>query len=222
VLVAVLVAVLAVWKWWNAVDLKEFYSGKRIIVTGSSRGLGREMAIQLAQLGARLVVTARSDALLSETVKECHHHTPDVHMVVADIGSEVDCVRLVDEAVELLGGVDVLILNAAYTPEPEWFSSDNDVTRKFLNAFRVNVMQAVYLTQAALPHLTASQGSIIAISSGAAIAGIPKLTPYGTSKHALQGFFKTLHQEFVMTAVPVSISIIPLPYILHSSTIHPN
>ena len=50
-------------------------------------------------------------------------------MVVADIGSEVDCVRLVDEAVELLGGVDVLILNAAYTPEPEWFSSDNDVVK---------------------------------------------------------------------------------------------
>ena len=74
-------------------------------------------------------MSARSEGLLSETVSECHHHTPDVHMVVADVGSEEDCVRLVDKAVELLGGVDVLILNAAYAPEPEWFSSDKNVVK---------------------------------------------------------------------------------------------
>ena len=54
-------------------------------------------------------------------------------MVVADVGSEEDCVRLVNEAVELLGGVDVLILNAAYAPDLEWFSSDNDVM-KYIHA----------------------------------------------------------------------------------------
>ena len=76
------------------------------------------------------MVSARSERPLSEAVTECRRHTPDVHMVIADVGSEEDCVRLVDEAVELLGGVDVLILNAAYAPELEWFSSDNDVSTR--------------------------------------------------------------------------------------------
>lgn len=77
----------------------------------------------------RLVISARNENLLSEAILECQQYTQDVHMVVGDVGKEEDCVRLVHTAVEQLGGVDILILNAAYTPELEWFTSDRDIVR---------------------------------------------------------------------------------------------
>ena len=72
-------------------------------------------------------MSARRENKLAETVRECQRYTPDVHMVVGDMGKEADCERMVETAVDRLGGVDILILNAAYTPPPEWFFTDENV-----------------------------------------------------------------------------------------------
>ena len=60
-------------------------------------------------------------------VTECQRSTVDVYKVVADVAKEEDCVRLVTTAVEKLGGLDILILNAAHVPELQWFSSDSNM-----------------------------------------------------------------------------------------------
>lgn len=67
----------------------------------------------------RLVIAARTSAKLEETVSLCHTH---VYSVIADVGKEQDCKNIIDVAVEKLGGVDILILNAAYSYPPNWFS----------------------------------------------------------------------------------------------------
>ena len=77
----------------------------------------------------RLVISARSEDLLTETLNECLTFAPDVYKVIGDVGLAEDCAGLVDTAVEVLGGLDVLVINAAYTPDLQWFSSDRDVVR---------------------------------------------------------------------------------------------
>ena len=78
----------------------------------------------------RLVISARSGNELSETVTECQRLTPDVYKVVGDMGKEEDCENLVHTAVEQLGGIDILIVNAAYAPETAWFPTQEDMVRK--------------------------------------------------------------------------------------------
>ena len=202
---------------WNSiigVDLPEFYKGKRVILTGASRGIGKSLAVQLAKLGARLVIAARSADKLQETAQDCRKYTEDVHAVVADVSQEADCRTIVDTAVQKFGGVDVLILNAALSPTPKWFRDYIKPGEIFGEVFGTNLLQSVHLVHLSLPYLNASQGYIVPVSSGSGIAGIPKVAAYSTSKHALHGFFKVLHQEFVMTNTPISITIMPLPYVL--------
>ncbi|KAL5463943.1 hypothetical protein EMCRGX_G032895 [Ephydatia muelleri] len=181
---------------WNSiigVDLPEFYKGKRVILTGASRGIGKSLAVQLAKLGARLVIAARNADKLQETAQDCRKYTEDVHAVVADVSQEADCRTIVDTAVQ-----------KDYQKPGESFSE----------VFGTNLLQSVHLVHLSLPYLNASQGHIVPVSSGSGIAGIPKVAAYSTSKHALHGFFKVLHQEFVMTNTPISITIMPLPYVL--------
>lgn len=70
----------------------------------------------------RLVIAARTVEKLADTQSECLKNTPHVHIVRADVSKEEDCRAIVDKAVEQFGGVDILILNAAYSPNPRWFS----------------------------------------------------------------------------------------------------
>lgn len=70
----------------------------------------------------RLVIAARTVQKLADTQSECLKNTPHVHTVRADVSKEEDCRAIVDKAVEEFGGVDILILNAAYSPNPQWFS----------------------------------------------------------------------------------------------------
>lgn len=213
-LVALALAIVFNWNSIVGVNLPEFYKGKRVILTGASRGIGKSLAVQLAKFGAKLVIAARTADKLQETAQDCLRYTEDVHAVVADVSQEADCRAIVDTAVQKFGGVDILILNAAISPTPKWFSEHQKPGGFFLDVFGTNVLQSVYLVHFSLPYLNASRGHIVPVSSGSGIAGIPKVSSYSTSKHALHGFFKTLSQEFVMTNTPISITIMPLPYVL--------
>ena len=73
-------------------------------------------------LQSRLVIAARTADKLAETKRECERYTSDVHTVIADVSKEDDCREIVNKAMEELGGVDVLILNAAVTPNPHFFT----------------------------------------------------------------------------------------------------
>lgn len=210
----IVAAVAVAWQWNSAVDIEEFYKGKVVIVTGCSRGIGKSLAIRLAQLNAKLVIAARTTDKLLATQQECLKFTADVLAVTADVSKEEDCKAIIDAAVREFGGVDVLILNAAITPEPRWFIELQDPAEEFAHTYSVNLLQSVRLVQLALPHLNASRGIIVPVSSGSGIVSIPKVSPYATSKHALHGFFKSLRQELILSDTPVSISIMPLPYVL--------
>lgn len=74
----------------------------------------------------RLVISARSESRLKETQRLCLEHTEFVEIVVGDVSKDGVCKEMVDRAVKKFGGVDVLILNAAFSPSPEWFADMED------------------------------------------------------------------------------------------------
>lgn len=74
----------------------------------------------------RIVIVARTADKLANTKTECEQYTTDVHTVIADVSKENDCREIVNKAVEEFGGIDILILNAVYSPKPQFFTDSKE------------------------------------------------------------------------------------------------
>ncbi|XP_025141177.2 11-beta-hydroxysteroid dehydrogenase 1 isoform X2 [Bubalus kerabau] len=153
----------------------EMLRGKRVIVTGASKGIGREMAYHLARMGAHVVVTARSEESLKKVVSRCLElGAASAHYVAGTMENMTFAEQFVAKAGELVGGLDMLILNHIHYTPLGVFSNDIHVLRRSLE---VNLLSYVVLSTAALPMLKQTNGSIVVVSSIAdtamkAVAGI--------------------------------------------------
>lgn len=183
----------------------EMLQGKKVIVTGASKGIGREMAYHLAKMGAHVVLTARSREALQKVVSRCLElGAASAHYIAGNMEDMSFAEQFVAEAGKLMGGIDVLILNhVLYTPLT-FFHGEINVVRK---AMEVNFHSFVVLSVAALPMLKQSNGSIAVVSSLAGKIPYPLVAPYSASKFALDGFFSSIRKEFVVNRVNVSISL---------------
>ena len=179
------------------------WRSSRVLLTGASVGIGREIALQLAARGARLVLAARDEAKLAEVAALCRENGGEATVLRADVGAQVDCLALVDRAVEALGGLDVLFLNAG---QDMWSRLDELADPEiFERLMRVNYLGPAWLTWRALSHLKASHGRIVVMSSLAGLTGVPTRTGYAATKHALQGFYDSLRVELRGSGVSVTI-----------------
>lgn len=177
------------------------------IITGASTGIGEELAYQLAEQGAYLVLTARRVAELERvatTVKKIAEKT-DARVIVvsADIAIETDCKKIIDATVAEFGLIDTLVNNAGMTMWAK-FEDINDVSM-LSRIMQVNYMGAVYCTHFALPHLKKSKGRIVGIASLTGLVGVPTRTGYAASKHAMRGFFDSLRIELADSGVTVTM-----------------
>jgi NAD(P)-dependent dehydrogenase (short-subunit alcohol dehydrogenase family) len=194
-------------------------AGRRVIVTGASRGIGAGIAERLAAAGADLVITARTveqhDHLagsLNETLDKCRRHAGRVVAVAADLSDAEDRARIVPESVDALGGpIDVVVNNAAagvHRPLPEF------QLRHRRLMFEVNVEAPFDLTQAVLPSMVErGEGWIVNISSGAAHLhpGPPFVAPvmpgngmYAVTKAALNRLTNALAVELWGTGIRIN------------------
>ena len=164
-----------------------------IILTGASAGIGRELAVQLARKGANLALAARDPVALQETADLCNQQGGDAIAVPTDVAQSEACKRLVEETMAAFGAVDILINNAGIAAIAP-FEQIQDLSL-FEKMVQVNYLGAVYCTHYALPHLQASRGLLVAISSLAGKTALPTRSGYVASKHAMQGFFDTLRIE---------------------------
>jgi short-subunit dehydrogenase len=179
------------------------YAGKTLLITGASEGIGRALALELAAAGVQLVLLARDEARLQEAARACAARGAAVHTVAGDVARAADCRACVAQAVERFGGIDVLVNNAGVTMWARFDAvSDFSVYERLL---AVNYLGAVYMTAAALPHLKASRGLIVAVASIAGLTGVPERTGYAASKHAMVGFFESLRIELTGSGVDVTL-----------------
>lgn len=169
-------------------------TGKRALITGGDSGIGRAVAIAFAREGADVAITAmpeeREDADATLSLIEDAGRAGAVH--VGDLRDESFATSIVDDTVERLGGLDILVLNAAYQADRD--SLATLPTDEFDRVFRTNLYGLIFSARAALPHLSAGS-SIIVTSSIQAFQPSPGLIDYAMTKAAQVAFVKALAQE---------------------------
>ena len=173
------------------------------ILTGASRGIGRQVAYKLAEQGAWLVLAARTAEKLEEVAEECRNLGGRSIVVPTDVAQRDQCERLIARTVEQYGRVDTLINNAGITMWSR-FDQLQDLA-PVERVMQVNYFGSLYCTYAALPYLKESRGRIVVVASLAGKSGIPNRSAYAASKHALVGFFETLRIELAPLGVSVTI-----------------
>lgn len=179
------------------------FTGKVIIVTGASEGIGRALALALAPQEPKLVLAARNVARLEELKVEVEALGASALIVPTDVTDQEACKGLIDTTVAKLGSIDALVNNAGGTM---WtlLEEIEDITI-FERLMRLNYLGSVYPTFFAVPHLKRSKGRIVGISSVAGLIGVPTRTAYSASKHAMFGFFDSLRVELQGTGVSVTM-----------------
>lgn len=179
------------------------FAGKSIVVTGASEGIGRALCLALAPQRPQLVLAARNVERLESLAAECRALGATAHVVPIDVTRLDDCRRLVEEAVRLCGGLDVLVANAGASM---WTRCDElqdlSIYQRLMD---LNYFGTVYPTWFALPHLKRSRGRIVAVASMAGLIGVPTRTGYSAAKHAVIGFCDSLRIELMDDGVSVTV-----------------
>lgn len=173
--------------------------GRRVIVTGAGRGIGREIALGFAEAGADVAVTGRDKAALAETVQAIDLLGRRSVMIIADVRQVAECRRAVVEAVAALGGVNVLVNNAGVEEVCPSIDVEEALWDKIIDT---NLKGAFFMAQAAARVMT--QGVILNICSLTSERGIPTAVPYGASKTGLLGMNRALAAEWAGRGIRVN------------------
>src|SRR5689334_19855029 len=176
-----------------------------VVVTGASAGLGRAVVRLAAARGATVVAAARGRDGLDAAVSEARALGVQALAVEADVASLDDCTRVVEEAVDRFGRIDTFCANAMVTVYQEARALEPEELRRVLD---VNFFGAVNCYWAALPHLVASRGGFVHVSSALAYRGIPLQAAYCSSKAAGRAFFESARVEHRKHGIPVDISLV--------------
>jgi NAD(P)-dependent dehydrogenase (short-subunit alcohol dehydrogenase family) len=176
--------------------------GRVVIVTGSSRGIGRETARLLLDAGATVVLNGRDPDRLEATRRHLSEgrEDPPISTIACDVASEEGAGALVNHAIERWGRLDALISNAGVSMR----GPIRDLRRQTVEQLvRGNLMSAVLPAVAALPHLEESSGGILFVSTVAAIHGFPGVSVYSATKAAVETFAEALEAESAGQGVSV-------------------
>lgn len=157
-------------------------TGRSVLITGGSRGLGLALAREFAARGARLMLAARDGAELERAAADLRARGAQVQTAVADVTDAADVNRLVEETARVYGGLDVLVNNAAYQ---RYFHSFDEITLdEWEKTFATNVHAPFHLVRLALSHMPEG-GSIINTASVNSKKPTPNILPYSATKGAL-------------------------------------
>ena len=174
--------------------------GKRILLTGGSTGIGRATLNHLARAGARVLTFARDEATLDEALDHARTLGGEVHGLAADLSRRDDIARIFDAVDQSLGGLDILISNAALGAEPI-DEMDDDAWRYVVDS---NLVGALACTRGALARMEAGAQVLIVGSISAEIRA-PGESVYSATKAGLQAFAETLRKEVAERGIRVSL-----------------
>ena len=170
------------------------FTNKTALITGASVGIGRAVALKLAQNGAKVVLFDINYEKLDSVKKEIEEYTKDVLIFECDISDENKVYECVAEAEKTFGGIDILVNNAAIWRK--WSDFVNTPTEEWRTFFEVNVMGTVYVTKAVLPKMIEkNNGRIINVSSVAGVYGNARMAHYSATKGAIISLTKSLAKE---------------------------
>ena len=178
-------------------------TGKVALVTGASRGVGLGLARQLVMRGAAVVMTARGARRLEASHAALVRLGGAVEAVVGDVADWADAERMVAAAIDRFGRLDIVINNAGVSMRGQFVDLDPGVCRQTIDT---NLLGAVYVTRAAIPHVVAASGHVVFVSSIAGLLGLPGASTYCASKGALTGLAESLRLELGPRGVHVGVA----------------
>jgi short-subunit dehydrogenase len=177
--------------------------GARVLVTGASSGIGAALAPMLAERGATVGIVARRPDRLAEVLERCQTHAPASRMYVCDLGDTDAAEALAHHAWDDMGGLDVLVNNAAIPKRRAVQALTLDEVRETM---AVNFESPVRMTLALLPKmLERNHGMIVNVSSFGGRSGIVKEAAYCASKFALCGWSEAMAMDLLHTGVDVRL-----------------
>jgi len=175
------------------------FKGKKVLVGGASRGIGRSIALAFAASGADVAICARGIEGVKAAEAELRQHGTKIVGMACDLGDESQVTGFVNDAAKALGGVDVLVNNASgmgmKDDESGWLASVN-----------VDLLGTARATRAAIPFLEQSRGSIINISSISGLMAVPRTLPYAAIKAALINY--TMGQGLALAPKRIRVNAI--------------
>jgi NAD(P)-dependent dehydrogenase (short-subunit alcohol dehydrogenase family) len=177
--------------------------GTRVFITGASRGIGREIALAMAQEGAVLTLAATKADLLEEVKEACMQRTQSQHRTqVLDVTNRDACIAAIKAAEIEHGRIDVLINCAGIYKAASFLDT---TPADYLHLLDVNLFGTIHLSQAALPGMVArGSGRIINVASAAGKWASPNQSAYNVSKHAVIGLTRCVAQEVGRNGVTVN------------------
>jgi len=177
--------------------------GKRALITGGDSGIGRAVAIAFAREGADVAISylpeEHDDA--EDTAALVRAAGRSAVLLAGDIRNEQHCIDIVEHTTAQLGGLDILVLNAAYQENRNGLETLS--TKEFDRVFKTNLYATLWIARAAIPHLTPGS-SIITTTSIQASSPSPELIDYAMTKAALVAFTQALAQQLGSTGVRVN------------------
>lgn len=196
------VAGRALYRRMTALDL----SGKVVLITGGSRGLGFAMAQEFANEGARLAICARDAEELERARQELEQRGAEVLAIRCDVGRREEVDDMVRQAFARFGSIDVLVNNAGVI---QVGPLENQTLEDFREAMDVMFWGVVHPTMAVLPHMRARrEGRIVNITSIGGRMSVPHLVPYSAAKFAAVGFSEGLRAECARHGIRVT-TVVP-------------
>ena len=185
------------------------FRGRNVVITGASSGIGRLLALRMAVAGARVALVARRERELEAVAAEIRGAGGQAEVILCDVGDREQAVAATGRAVEVLGGVDVLVNNAGFghhRPFLDWEIEEMEAL------MQVNFMGSLYFTKALLPAMVdRGSGWLVFIASVAGKIAPADETVYAASKHAMVGLASSLSLEVedagvhVLTVCPGAI-----------------
>jgi NAD(P)-dependent dehydrogenase (short-subunit alcohol dehydrogenase family) len=171
-------------------------AGEKALVTGSTAGIGREIALEFGRQGAAVVVTGRDTERGAAAVADITGAGGRAVFVAADLGSESECERLVTDAAAALGGLTVLVNNAAGGGATDGAIADL-TTEAWESILRVDLTAPFWLARAAIPHMrTAGHGAIVNISSRQGERASRNLAAYVTAKGGMNALTRAIAVDY--------------------------
>jgi NAD(P)-dependent dehydrogenase (short-subunit alcohol dehydrogenase family) len=176
--------------------------GRRALVTGASRGIGRSITLALAVAGADVALSARGQSELEQLAAEIRALGRQAVAIPADVTNPEDVARMAEAALASLSGVDILVNNAGAAGSHKFLGHPDELWHQML---AVNLSSAYFVTKAIAPQMVArGTGRIIMIASVASKIGSRYIAAYTAAKHGVLGLTRALAAELVTSGITVN------------------
>ncbi len=178
------------------------FQDKRVVITGGVGGIGQALVKLFAQQGARVLFTDRSEEDCSEFAGSLDTSDVEIDFVAADLRNKIDCERVIDTAIETMGGVDILLNNAGVIPRGTILETSDDM---WFTALDINLTAVFFLCRTVIPRMRENGGgAIVNTSSAWGLYPGPGHLAYCTSKGALAALTRNLGRDHAGDGIRVN------------------